>query len=63
MFTGTLRFNLDPTSSHSDSALWTALEHAHLKEHVTTLDNGLEHQVSHSLFQTLTPVVLSTMLI
>ena len=32
LFSGTLRFNLDPFSLYSDSHLWRALELAHLRE-------------------------------
>ncbi|XP_054162838.1 multidrug resistance-associated protein 1-like [Oppia nitens] len=45
LFTGTLRLNLDPFEKHSDSQLWTALELAHLKTFVQSLDNGLSHEV------------------
>uniref|UniRef100_A0A915D5R6 ABC transporter domain-containing protein n=1 Tax=Ditylenchus dipsaci TaxID=166011 RepID=A0A915D5R6_9BILA len=31
LFSGTLRFNLDPFNVSTDAELWTALEHAHLK--------------------------------
>ncbi|KAK6034301.1 ABC transporter, ATP-binding protein [Cooperia oncophora] len=31
LFSGTLRFNLDPFGSHSDSEIWNALEMANLK--------------------------------
>lgn len=46
LFTGTLRMNLDPFDSYSDTALWVALEHAHLKDFVRSLEKGLEHDVS-----------------
>ena len=46
LFTGSLRFNLDPTTRHTDDEIWTALEHAHLKTHVSGLEKGLEHDVS-----------------
>lgn len=48
LFTGDVRFNLDPTGDHSDEELWTALEHAHLKEHVGQLSGGLDHEVSEA---------------
>ena len=34
LFSGTVRSNLDPFGLHSDEDLWTALEHAHLKDKV-----------------------------
>ena len=46
LFQGTLRFNLDPFSSHTDSDLWTALERSHLRSFVEEqLNLGLESQV------------------
>jgi ABC-type multidrug transport system fused ATPase/permease subunit len=46
LFSGTLRFNLDPFSEKSDDQLWTCLEHAHLKDFVRSLDQGLDSKVS-----------------
>lgn len=46
LFTGSVRFNLDPTGEKKDSDLWKALEHSHLKDHIKTLEGGLEHEVS-----------------
>ena len=46
LFTGNIRFNLDPTSERTDEEVWRALELAHLKKHVTTLSDGLQHEVS-----------------
>ena len=46
LFSGTMRFNLDPFSRHSDSELWRALELAHLGKYVASLPDGLEHAVS-----------------
>ncbi|CAG2161666.1 unnamed protein product [Oppiella nova] len=46
LFTGTLRLNLDPFEKHSDADIWQALELAHLKEFVDSLDEGLSHPVS-----------------
>ena len=45
LFCGTLRFNLDPFSHHSDKNLWNALELAHLKKYVTGLEAGLQHEI------------------
>ncbi|VDP86084.1 unnamed protein product [Echinostoma caproni] len=41
LFSGTLRFNLDPFSKHTDSEIWTALELSHLKSFVNESSNGL----------------------
>ena len=46
LFSGTLRMNLDPFDAHTDSAIWSALEHAYLKEFVSSLPEGLLHQCS-----------------
>jgi len=46
LFTGTLRLNLDPFESHHDHEIWSVLELAHLKTFVSSLEQGLTHQVS-----------------
>jgi ABC-type multidrug transport system fused ATPase/permease subunit len=47
LFTGDLRFNLDPIGQHTDDELWRSLELAHLKKHVVqNLPNGLDSEVS-----------------
>ncbi|XP_072027511.1 ATP-binding cassette sub-family C member 9-like isoform X2 [Amphiura filiformis] len=46
LFTGTIRFNLDPEGDHPDSELWESLEIAQLKHIVTALPNGLDSFVS-----------------
>uniref|UniRef100_T1J4L0 ABC-type glutathione-S-conjugate transporter n=1 Tax=Strigamia maritima TaxID=126957 RepID=T1J4L0_STRMM len=46
LFSGTLRMNLDPFDKFSDSDLWQALEHSHLKSFVCTLPNGLQHEIN-----------------
>ena len=35
LFEGTIRYNVDPFSNHSDEKIWEALDKAHLKEKVT----------------------------
>lgn len=37
--------NLDPFDWYSDTQLWEALDHAHLKNFVSTLDAGLNHDI------------------
>ncbi|XP_005090015.1 multidrug resistance-associated protein 1 [Aplysia californica] len=44
IFAGSLRMNLDPFEEYGEHALWTALEHAHLKDFVEGLPNKLEHE-------------------
>ncbi|KAK4297667.1 hypothetical protein Pmani_029930 [Petrolisthes manimaculis] len=45
LFSGTLRFNLDPSELCSDSDVWTALEVAQLNPLVSSLPEGLESEV------------------
>eukprot|EP00439_Symbiodinium_sp_Y106_P037690 s1985_g4.t1 len=40
LFSGSLRFNLDPVGEASDASLWQSLQRSHLSDHVSTLDNG-----------------------
>lgn len=44
LFSGSLRMNLDPFGRHSDEELWRAMEHAHLKNFVQTLTQGLDFE-------------------
>jgi ABC-type multidrug transport system ATPase subunit len=46
LFSGTVRFNLDPFSEHNDADLWEALERAHLKDVIRRNSLGLEAEVS-----------------
>ena len=46
LFSGTLRFNLDPFNAHSDTELWRALGLAHLGEVARQLSGGLDHMVA-----------------
>ena len=47
LFTGDLRFNLDPIGGKSDEQIWKSLEQAHLKKHVIeNLQNGLDSEVT-----------------
>ncbi|KAK5801846.1 P-loop containing nucleoside triphosphate hydrolase protein [Linnemannia elongata] len=48
LFEGTLRENLDPFSRSTDAELWTALERAHLKTHISSLSGGLSYEVNSS---------------
>lgn len=45
LFAGSLRMNLDPFNEKTDSDLWKALEHVHLKSFVEGLPEGLNHEV------------------
>ena len=44
LFSGSLRFNLDPSERLDDAELWAALEHAHLKAFVSELPSKLEYE-------------------
>ncbi|KAJ3025895.1 UNVERIFIED_CONTAM: hypothetical protein HDU68_006516 [Siphonaria sp. JEL0065] len=46
--TGTIRSNIDPLNAHDDNAVWTVLEHASLKEYVSSLDDKLESAVQEN---------------
>ncbi|XP_024373624.1 ABC transporter C family member 2 [Physcomitrium patens] len=46
LFSGSIRFNLDPFNEHSDADLWESLERAHLKDVVRRNTLGLEAEVS-----------------
>ena len=46
LFSGTLRFNLDPFEKYEDMEVWNALEHAHLKQFVASLSDGLSHVIT-----------------
>ena len=45
LFSGTIRYNLDPFNQYSDSDLWSALKQAHLKESVSKLTDHLDEAV------------------
>lgn len=46
LFSGTLRFNLDPFNNYTDDAIWNALEKAHLKNFALSNSDGLDFMVS-----------------
>ncbi|KAL6214047.1 hypothetical protein ACLB2K_013485 [Fragaria x ananassa] len=48
LFSGTVRFNLDPFQEHNDADLWEALERAHLKDAIRRNSLGLDAEVSES---------------
>ncbi|KAI2636344.1 P-loop containing nucleoside triphosphate hydrolase protein [Hypomontagnella submonticulosa] len=45
LFEGTVRDNLDPGHVHDDTELWSVLDHARLKEHVSSMEGGLEAKI------------------
>jgi len=46
MFSGTLRFNIDPFSEFTEAELWAALEASHLKGFVENFEDGLDSRVA-----------------
>lgn len=48
LFSGTLRFNLDPFFTYSDDQIWRALELAHLKHFAAGLPDGLLYKISEA---------------
>ncbi|XP_055895109.1 ATP-binding cassette sub-family C member 5-like [Biomphalaria glabrata] len=48
LFSGTLRYNLDPFHQFSDPEIWQALEKCHVAQMVRTLDHQLDSQVLQS---------------
>jgi len=46
LFSGSVRFNLDPFGEHDDARIWNALEGAHLKEFVMALEGGLSAEIA-----------------
>ncbi|KAJ1377910.1 P-loop containing nucleoside triphosphate hydrolase, partial [Sesbania bispinosa] len=45
LFSGTVRFNLDPFNEHNDADLWEALERAHLKDVIRRSSLGLDAEL------------------
>jgi len=45
LFEGTVRDNLDPSHVHDDTQLWSVLDHARLKEHISGMDGQLEARI------------------
>ncbi|KNA13623.1 hypothetical protein SOVF_112630 isoform A [Spinacia oleracea] len=48
LFSGSVRFNLDPFNEHNDADLWEALERAHLKDVIRRNPLGLDSEVSEA---------------
>ncbi|KAL8138386.1 LOW QUALITY PROTEIN: hypothetical protein V2J09_004387 [Rumex salicifolius] len=48
LFSGTVRFNLDPFKEHNDAYLWESLERAHLKVAIRRNPFGLDAEVSEA---------------
>ena len=48
LFIGTVRQNVDPFSTSSDDRLWEVLEESNLAEHVKSLENSIDTDVTSS---------------
>ncbi|XP_034472333.1 probable multidrug resistance-associated protein lethal(2)03659 [Drosophila innubila] len=46
LFSGTIRYNLDPFEQYADEKLWQALDEVHLKEDIFELPVGLQSTIS-----------------
>ncbi|XP_065205461.1 multidrug resistance-associated protein 1-like isoform X2 [Planococcus citri] len=46
LFAGSLRMNLDPFGDYSDDEIWRALELAHLKSYVLSLNDALRYEIA-----------------
>ncbi|XP_065209502.1 multidrug resistance-associated protein 1-like isoform X2 [Planococcus citri] len=46
LFAGSLRMNLDPFGDHSDDEIWRALELAHLKSYISSLNDALRFEIA-----------------
>lgn len=45
LFEGTVRDNLDPRHVHDDTELWSVLDHARLRDHVSSMPGQLDATV------------------
>lgn len=48
LFSGSMRYNLDPFDEYSDEKLWSALEEVKLKDAVRDLPGGLQGRITES---------------
>lgn len=46
LFSGTVRYNLDPFEQYTDEKLWQALEEVHLKDEISEMPMGLQSTIS-----------------
>ena len=45
LFSGTLRFNLDPLDKYSDDYIWNVIRISKLNDHVAKMPNGLNSMI------------------
>jgi ATP-binding cassette subfamily C (CFTR/MRP) protein 4 len=48
LFSGTLRYNLDPFDNYSEADIWKSLESVSLKESVQAMSGGLDANITSS---------------
>lgn len=48
LFTGTMRYNLDPFSKYTDDELWQALSKVHMKNKIISTEVGLDYMVEEN---------------
>ncbi|GAB1600015.1 multidrug resistance-associated protein 9-like isoform X1 [Argonauta hians] len=48
LFSGTIRYNLDPFSKHTDDSLWQALEKVNIKSKIISMESGLDSIVEEN---------------
>jgi len=46
LFTGTVRYNIDPCDQYTDEQIWDALRLAHMEEVIKNIEGGLSGQVT-----------------
>eukprot|EP01135_Chromosphaera_perkinsii_P006297 Nk52_evm26s485 gene=Nk52_evmTU26s485 len=47
MFTGTIRYNIDPSEKASDMVIWNLVDKCHLRDIVNSFKGGLYHMISN----------------
>jgi hypothetical protein len=63
LFSGTLRYNLDPCGLYDDTQLWSAITAAHLNHFVSRLPAKLSYQVHNSTITTTSMSLLLLLLL
>ena len=48
LFSGTLRFNLDPSNDYKDNELWNVLKQVKIADNISVLGGGLDLEVAEN---------------